>query len=125
MAQPGGNTPRGRLGKRGEDIAAAHLSRRGYKVLERNWRCARGEIDIIATFGAHLVFVEVKTRSSRAFGAPLESITFLKLSRLKSLALAWCQAHPNQSGSLRIDAIGVIAPFDTPYELEHLEGVFA
>ena len=125
MAQAGGNTARGRLGKRGEDLAVEHLRRQGYRVLERNWRCARGEIDIVATDGSSLVFVEVKTRSSCDFGHPLESITLVKLARLRSLALAWSLAHPESRGSLRIDAIGVLAPYGKPFEVEHVMGVFS
>jgi putative endonuclease len=125
MTQAGGDTPRGRLGKRGEDLAVDHLSRQGYQVLERNWRCARGEIDIVAIDGSALVFVEVKTRSSRNFGHPLEAITLVKLARLRSLALAWCHAHPDRSGQLRIDAIGVLAPANAPFQIEHLTGVFS
>jgi putative endonuclease len=125
MTQPGGLTHRGNLGKRGEDIAAAYLVKGGYRILERNWRCARGEIDIVATLGGDLVFVEVKTRSSTAYGHPLESITLVKLARLRALAGAWCQAHPEVSGSLRIDAVAVLAPCDAPYQLEHVAGVFS
>jgi putative endonuclease len=125
MGQAGGNTDSGRLGRRGEEIAAAHLVGQGYRILDRNWRCARGEIDIVATRGGALVFVEVKTRSSCAYGHPLEAITLSKLARLRALALAWCQVHSERSGAMRIDAIAVLAPRDAPYEVEHLEGVFA
>ena len=114
MTQPGGKTHRGNLGKRGEDIAVAHLTRGGYRILDRNWRCARGEIDIVAREGGDLVFIEVKTRSSLAYGHPLESITLVKLARLRGLALAWCQAHPSVSGALRIDAVAVLAPENEP-----------
>lgn len=125
MTQPGGKTHRGNLGKRGEDIAVAHLTRGGYRILDRNWRCARGEIDIVAREGGDLVFIEVKTRSSLAYGHPLESITLVKLARLRGLALAWCQAHPSVSGALRIDAVAVLAPENEPYRVEHVAGVFS
>lgn len=125
MVQAGGDTHAGRLGRCGEDIAAEHLERQGYRILERNWRCARGEIDIVASRGNQLVFVEVKTRSSLDFGHPLESITLVKLSRLRSLALSWCASHPQVSGVIRIDAVAVIAPRDAPYQVEHLAGVFS
>lgn len=125
MAQAGGDTARGRLGRRGEDLAAGHLNAQGYRVIERNWRCARGEIDIVATDGTHLVFVEVKTRSSCDYGHPLESITLVKLARLRALAMAWCQAHPERVAPVRIDAIGVLVPRGAPYEIEHLAGVFS
>lgn len=124
MTQPGGQTHHGNLGKRGEDIAVAHLVRGGFRILDRNWRCARGEIDIVAREGADLVFVEVKTRSSMAYGHPLESITLTKLARLRGLALAWCQAHPEITGQLRIDAVAVVAPAHAPFRIEHVAGVF-
>lgn len=112
------------LGRRGEDIAARHLVVAGLEVVERNWRCSQGEIDIVAREGTELVFVEVKTRSSVAYGHPLEAITPTKLARLRRLAGAWCEAHPDQRGSVRIDAIAVIAPAAAPAQVEHLRGVF-
>jgi putative endonuclease len=112
------------LGRRGEDIAARHLVVAGLEVVERNWRCSQGEIDIVAREGTELVFVEVKTRSSVAYGHPLEAITPTKLARLRRLAGAWCEAHPEQRGQVRIDAIAVIAPATAPARVEHLRGVF-
>ena len=125
MTQPGGDTARGRLGRRGEDIAARFLADAGYRIVERNWRCSRGEIDIIAQQSQWLVFVEVKTRSSLNYGHPLESITMAKLARLRSLAMEWCTAHPQAIGQVRIDAVAVVAPERAPYTLEHLTGVFS
>lgn len=112
------------LGRRGEAIAARHLRQSGLVIVERNWRCAHGEIDIVARQGDELVFVEVKTRSSVAFGHPLEAITPRKLARLRRLAGAWCLAHPEQTGAIRIDAVAVIAPRLGQLEVEHLERVF-
>ena len=112
------------LGRRGEEIAARYLASRGLAIVERNWRCPQGEIDVIARDGGELVFVEVKTRSSVAFGHPLESITPVKLARLRRLAAAWCDAHPGGHDTIRIDAIAVIAPRVGGVEVEHLERVF-
>ena len=112
------------LGKRGEDIAEQHLVARGLTIIERNWRCARGEIDLVAREGDVLVFVEVKTRSSTRFGHPLEAITAVKLARLRRLAGEWCAAHPGHWRQIRIDAIAVLAPRDGAVSVEHLEGVF-
>lgn len=112
------------LGRRGETIAAQHLVGRGLTILERNWRCPHGEIDIVARDGDDLVFVEVKTRSSIGYGHPLEAITPIKLARLKRLAGAWCLAHPEVVGAIRLDAVGVIAPPGEAAEVEHLERVF-
>ncbi len=112
------------LGRRGEAIAARHLADSGLVILERNWRCPQGEIDLVARDGGELVFVEVKTRSSIAFGHPLEAITAAKLARLRRLAAAWCEAHPGRHDRIRIDAIAVIAPTVGPVQVEHLERVF-
>jgi putative endonuclease len=112
------------LGKRGEAIAAAHLVAAGLEVIDRNWRCAQGEIDLVVRDGREVVFVEVKTRSSARFGHPLEAITAAKLARLRRLASAWCEAHPGIANAIRIDAVAVIAPYDGAVEVEHLERVF-
>ncbi|MCU1558468.1 MAG: YraN family protein [Microbacteriaceae bacterium] len=112
------------LGRRGEDVAAAALTAAGYLLIDRNWRCQQGEIDIVATDGDETVFIEVKTRSSLAFGHPLEAITAPKLARLRRLAAAWCEVHPGNHDSIRIDAIAVIAPPVGQPQVEHLRRVF-
>ena len=111
------------LGRRGEAIAARHLMSSGLTIVERNWRCPEGEIDLVARDGDELVFVEVKTRTSVAFGHPLEAITPRKLARLRRLAGAWCLAHPEERASIRIDAVAVIAPRGGGIEVEHVAGV--
>ena len=111
------------LGMRGERLAERHLVRSGLTLLDRNWRCPQGEIDLVLRDGDEVVFVEVKTRTSVAFGHPLEAITAAKLARLRRLAGAWCEAHPG-AGRIRIDAVAVIAPRDLPAVIEHLERVF-
>ena len=113
-----------RLGRRGEDLAATFLTEAGYLVVDRNWRCSQGEIDIVAVDGAETVFVEVKTRSSVAFGHPFEAITAQKLARLRRLAAAWCAVNPGDHRSIRIDAISVIAPSNGPPQIDHLARVF-
>ena len=112
------------LGRWGEDLAAAFLTEAGYLVVDRNWRCNQGEIDIVAVEDAETVFVEVKTRSSVAFGHPFEAITAQKLARLRRLAAAWCAANPGDHRRIRIDAISVIAPADGPAQIDHLARVF-
>lgn len=116
------------LGRRGERLAERALAGRGYRILDRNWRCREGEIDIVARDGDAIVFVEVKTRSSDAFGHPFEAITVAKLARLRRLAAAWLLARGGgvpgaRPDRIRIDAIAVLAPRDAPATLEHLEGV--
>lgn len=111
------------LGQRGERIAERHLVARGMTVIDRNWRCSQGEIDLVLRDGDATVFVEVKTRTSDSFGHPLEAITVAKLARLRRLAMVWCDAHPG-TGPIRIDAVAVIAPRRAPATVDHLEGVF-
>jgi putative endonuclease len=109
------------LGRLGEQLAADHLLRLGWRILDRNWRCPIGELDIVALDDGELVVVEVKTRRSRAFGDPLEGVTDAKLTRLCVLAGAWRRAHPAlRAASTRIDLIGVLAPGRAPASLDHL-----
>ena len=112
------------LGRRGEDLAERHLLARGYRLVERNWRCRHGEIDLVVRDGDTLVFVEVKTRTTTAFGHPFEAITRTKLARIRQLAGVWCAAHPAERGHIRIDAVAVLAPRNAEPSIEHLAGVF-
>ena len=112
------------LGAQGESLAAAMLTAAGMTIIERNWRCSQGELDIVASEAGEIVFVEVKTRSSVAFGAPLEAITAQKLARLRRLAAAWCEAHPDAGRRIRIDAVGVVLPTVGAPTIEHLRRVF-
>jgi putative endonuclease len=112
------------LGRRGEQLAADYLVGTGMAIIERNWRCALGEIDVIARDGSETVFVEVKTRAGLGYGHPLESITAAKLARLRRLAAAWCEAHPGEGGGIRIDAVAVVAPRGGGVQIEHLRRVF-
>jgi len=111
------------LGRRGEDLAAAHLRACGMTIVERNWRCARGEIDIIAHDGDETVFVEVKTRSGGGWGHPFESITPAKVARLRRLAATWCEERVGGASRIRLDAIAVLAPLDAPAFIERLESI--
>ncbi|HEX6364807.1 MAG TPA: YraN family protein [Agromyces sp.] len=111
------------LGRHGEQLAVDHLVARGMTVLDRNWRCRLGEIDIVATDGRDTVFVEVKTRTSHDFGHPFEAITPIKLARLRRLAIAWCEATDAPVSRIRIDAVAVLAPTEAPALIEHLEGI--
>ncbi|WP_345750450.1 YraN family protein [Microbacterium rhizophilus] len=111
------------LGRAGEERAAAHLTRCGYAILDRNWRCADGEIDIVAAKGDRLVIVEVKTRSGIAYGHPFAAIDERKLARLWRLALAWARAHPDDARSrrIRVDGIAIIGGDPATGAIEHLE----
>lgn len=111
------------LGRYGEDLAAAHLVAHGHRLLARNWRCAEGEIDILATEGATLVVCEVKTRSSTRFGLPAEAVTAVKARRLRRLAASWLAASGGGFDTVRFDVVAVLRPRTGPAQIEHLRGV--
>src|ERR1700761_2233127 len=81
------------LGQHGEQLAAQHLEENGFRVLDRNYRCAEGELDIVAAEHRTLVAVEVKTRSGLRYGTPLEAVTPQKRRRLRRLAVHWVVSH--------------------------------
>lgn len=111
------------LGRFGEDQAAEWLERHGFRLVERNWRCARGEVDIIAWQSCTLVFIEVKTRAGSSTGHPFEAITASKMTRLRRLVPAWFEEHPQVSArAVRIDALAVHVDGDR-VGIEHLAGV--
>lgn len=100
------------------------MTDRGMVVIDRNWHCRAGELDIVAVEGAVLVACEVKTRRSRDFGSPIEAVTVSKLLRLRGLVAAWLQAHPDHRfDDVRIDVVGVLRPASGPARIEHLVGV--
>jgi putative endonuclease len=98
---------RKRLGRAGESIAADYLRRRGYTILEMNYRRPVGEMDIVARDGEWLAFVEVRTRRGRAFGTPEESITPAKQQKLIELAQTYLQEHELSDVPWRIDVVAV------------------
>ncbi|WP_166873640.1 YraN family protein [Salinibacterium sp. ZJ450] len=110
------------LGKAGEELAAQFLEDAGYTVLDRNWHCRHGEIDLIVCDGAETAFVEVKTRRSVAYGHPFEAISAAKMGRMRRLAALWCEVHPG-APAIRLDAIAIIWPRDAAPSIEHLKGV--
>jgi len=96
---------RRRFGDFGERVAASHLEAKGYAILERNWSTKEGEVDIIASRGPNLVFVEVRSRQGRTMGAPEESINGRKASHMRAAALAYSQQHPDAPQNQRIDVV--------------------
>ncbi len=91
----------------GEKLAKGFLKKRGYRILETNYRCPEGEIDIIAKDKEFLVFIEVRTKKSLSFGSPEESITQAKKSRLRAVALRYRQTHRKLPASWRIDVVAI------------------
>ena len=111
------------LGRRGEELAAGFLEAQGMRIVDRNWRCPEGEIDIVALDGDALVIAEVKTRKSLAYGHPFEAVGTDKLARLHRLASAWCRDHELRMPLRRGDVIAVLADGGGEPAVEHLRGV--
>jgi putative endonuclease len=102
------------LGRRGEELARRFLKKWGYKILEANYRGLLGEIDLVARDGECLVFVEVKTRSTVAYGHPLESINPRKQRQLSKVAGEYLAAHGGAEQFCRFDAVSVLLAGDEP-----------
>jgi len=102
------------LGLRGEEAAARWYVRAGYEIIDRNWRCRGGEIDLVATVpdGSIVVFCEVKTRSSTAFGTPEEAVTSPKQRRLRRLAARWLSEQRTDAWPVRAVRFDVVAVLD-------------
>lgn len=119
---------RSELGRLGEQLATEHLIRRGFQIVERNYRTRWGELDIVAFDGQTLAFCEVKTRRAPADGAsPLEAVRPLKRSRVRRMAGSWLVERTERPSAqqLRFDAIGVtLDRAGHLVSLEHLEGAF-
>lgn len=111
------------VGAWGEQVAARHLQAAGLVVIDRNWRCDAGEIDLVLRDGATLVVCEVKTRTSEAYGTPHEAVTEQKAARLRELGHRWAGAHLAWSPELRVDLVAVLRPRTGPTRVEHVPGV--
>ncbi|MGE5590954.1 MAG: YraN family protein [Bacillota bacterium] len=117
-------TPRQALGRKGEDLAAALLTERGCRLVDRNYRCALGELDVVAWDGDTLVFVEVKTRRSSLFGTSAEAVSRSKQARLLRLADWYLQDHRLGQPPCRFDVVAVDARQDPPF-LEWFRDAFS
>jgi len=91
----------------GEKLAGDFLTKQGYEIIETNYRCKEGEVDIIAKDGQFLVFVEVRAKNSRSFGSPEESVTTTKKEHLKNVAARYRESHSNLPQQWRIDFVAV------------------
>ena len=110
---------RQRLGASGEKLAAQWYEANGYEVLDRNWRRREGELDLVVRRNRTIVFCEVKTRRSDAFGSPGESVTRTKRARVRRLAAMWLQDSPVRPREIRFDVVAVLDG-----EVEVIEGAF-
>jgi putative endonuclease len=111
------------LGQYGERVAARHLIEQGLVLLDRNWRCAAGEIDLVLRDGATLVVCEVKTRTSDACGTPHEAVTPDKLARLQRLAVLWAETHGVRPEEVRIDLVAVHPRSRGAAQVDHVPGL--
>ncbi len=112
------------LGESGEDLAAALYRRQGFTIVDRNYRCPIGELDIVARKGSVLVFCEVKTRSSDRWGDPSEAVGRAKQGRLKRLAGHWLAGHRTGHARIRFDVVAVSAPPGAPPRVVQLTAAF-
>ena len=114
------------LGDFGEQAAAEHLMGKGYTILERNYRCRAGELDLVARKEQWLVFVEVKTRSSRRYGQPAEAVGYKKQIHMRRVAAHYLSCHPTRQ-EIRFDVVEVYAELqDGVHALDsinHIENV--
>ncbi|MCK8488585.1 YraN family protein [Paenibacillus sp. MBLB2552] len=113
-------------GRKAEQAACEHLLSQGYTVVERNWRCRTGEIDIIARQGITLVIVEVRSRSQQAaaFGTPAESITARKIKQVRDTAAVYLHRTGLSDANIRFDVVAVTFGRDEELALEHIQAAF-
>jgi putative endonuclease len=131
-ARPAALRPAAALGRYGEALAVRYLREQGMEVLDRNWRCEHGEVDVVARDGDCLVICEVKTRRSSGFGEPVEAVTFAKAVRLRRLAAAYL-AHASaeatarggaaRAAEVRVDVVGILCRPGRPAVVRHVVGV--
>jgi putative endonuclease len=112
------------VGAYGERVALAHLVDQGMVVLDRNWRCRTGEIDLILRDGSDLVFCEVKTRRTTRFGTPVEAVDETKVRRLRQLAAQWLAEAGLRPGGVRFDVVSVLPQRSGAARVEHVRGAF-
>ena len=112
------------VGRYGEQVAVDYLVAQGMRLLDRNWRCAAGEIDAILREGDALVFVEVKTRRGSAFGTPAEAVDWAKRARLRKLAAIWLAQSRVRSPEVRFDVVSVLPQRAGAAQVEHVRGAF-
>jgi len=118
------SNPSHQLGAAGEQLAAEHLERAGYRILARNVRAGGVEMDLVAARGRLRAFVEVKTRRGHSHGHPVEAVDRRKQARLVRGAAAWLREHPLRGGRVRFDVVTVELRADGSTELLHWPGAF-
>lgn len=116
--------PNQRTGVQGEKLAVAFLLGKGYRIVDRNFSCKGGEIDIIARDSKTLVFVEVKTRRSASYGVPQLAVTAFKQRQIMKASLTWLSSHRSHDTPARFDVIAIILPDVGEPVIEHIQNAF-
>ncbi|ALG13023.1 YraN family protein [Kibdelosporangium phytohabitans] len=116
--------PHHELGRRGEDLAVAYLTGQGLVVLDRNWRCRDGELDLILTDGSIVVVCEVKTRAGTDFGHPAEAVDDRKARRVRRLTNTWLAAYRVPWCELRFDIVAITWPAGQMPRIHHMKDAF-
>ena len=111
------------LGRAGEALAADLYHKLGFSIVDRNWRCRSGELDLVVARSDVLVFCEVKTRRSDYFGGPAEAVGYQKQARLRRLAAAWMNEHRPGDVRIRFDVVAVLIGHSEP-EVTHMPDAF-
>ena len=112
------------VGNRGEELAAAFLERNGLRIVERNFRCKGGEIDIVAKEGSTLVFVEVKSRKTLTYGVPQLAVTPFKQRQISKAALTWLARNRLHDTPARFDVIAILLEDNYRHQIEHIKNAF-
>lgn len=112
------------LGAAGEAVAARMIEQHGLTVLDRNWHCSSGELDIVASSGDAIVFCEVRTRSSADYGSPEQTVNANKIRRVRELARLWLREHALTGCKVRFDVLAVLWPPGCAPHVKHFQGVF-
>jgi putative endonuclease len=112
------------LGKKGEDLACQHLEQKGYTILERNYHFQKFEADIVAYYGFEIIFAEVKTRTSTAFGEPEDFVDEQKQKLVAGAAEAWLYERKMEGSPIRFDVIAIKVESETSFIIKHFENAF-
>lgn len=120
----GMTTQRRAVGAYGENVAARHLQEQGLVILDRNWRCADGEVDLVLRDGDDIVFCEVKTRLGDRFGPPSAAVTQHKVRKLRHLALRWLSEAGIRPREIRFDVVEVLPRAGSASRITHIRAAF-
>jgi putative endonuclease len=121
---PGMTQAKDAVGAYGERVALSLLTGQGMVLLDRNWRCPSGELDIVLRDGPIVVFCEVKTRRSRRFGAPIEAVDPAKVRRLRRAAAQWLATSGERPTEVRFDVVSVLPQRRGAARVDHLKSAF-